>query len=194
MRRRVGGGRLTDMTTITVTTDLPSGTWHVDPVHSTVGFAVRHMLVSTFRGRFEAYDARLVVGDDGSAELVGTVEAASISVKDPALATHLVSPEFFDAEQYPQLVFHSSAVRRDGDRLELDGTLTIKGRTLAVTARGTVTDAHEDPFGGVRMGLELETIVDRRQFGLDWNMPLPKGGFALDNEVRLQIALEFTQA
>src|SRR4051794_41916783 len=124
MRRGVGGGRVTDMTTTPpVTTALPSGTWHVASVPSPVGFAVRHMLVSTFRGRFEAYDARLVVGDDGSAELVGTVEAASISVKDPALATHLVSPEFFDAEQYPQLVFHSSAVRRDGDRLELDGTL-----------------------------------------------------------------------
>jgi len=182
------------MSITTDTTALPTGTWQVDPVHSTVGFAVRHMVVSTFRGRFEAYDARLVVGEDGSAELTGTVDAASISVKDPALAAHLVSPDFFHAERHPELRFRSTAMRRDGDRLEVDGELTIKGRTLAVTGRATVTDAHEDPFGGVRMGLELETIIDRRQFGLDWNMPLPKGGFALDNEVRLQATLEFTRA
>src|SRR4051812_29203063 len=106
------------MSITTAPRTLPAGTWQVDPVHSTLRFAVRHMVVSTFRGRFEAFDARLVVEADGSADLTGTVEAGSISVKDPALADHLVSPDFFDAERHPQLVFRSTVVRRDGDRVE----------------------------------------------------------------------------
>ena len=176
------------------TTEQPTGTtWRVDPVHSAVGFAATHMVVSIFRGRFERYDATLVDGDDGM-QLAGSVDVASLAVKDPDLAAHLRSAEFFDADAHPELRFASTqiAVGADGG-VVLDGQLTIKGRTRAVRATGWGTPAVEDPFGGVRRGLALEAVVDRRDYGLDWNLPLPSGGMALGDDVRLMVDLEFTR-
>jgi polyisoprenoid-binding protein YceI len=175
-------------------TRLSTGIWVLDPVHSTVGFSVKFMAVSTFRSRFDDIRADLAVGEDGSALLVGTVRADSIAVQDADFAAHLAAPDFFDSEQHPQLRFESTAIRREGSLVELDGLLTIKGHTLPVAATGTVVDAHEDPFGSLRMCLELETHIDRRQFGLEWNKALPKGGFALGDEVTLQVELQFARA
>jgi polyisoprenoid-binding protein YceI len=172
------------------TTQIPTGTFQIDPIHSTVGFAVKHMVVSTFRGRFEDYSGELRTADDGSLQLVGTVRADSILVKDENLAGHLKSPDFFDAEQYPELRFVSSAISIDGERVELVGDLTIKDRTHQITAHGTISGPHENIAGIEAVGVELEAEVDRREYGLDWNAPLPKGGFALDNTVKLQVALE----
>jgi polyisoprenoid-binding protein YceI len=170
-----------------------STTWRVDAVHSTVGFAVKHMVVSTFRGRFETYDATLVEAH-GRLAIDGSVDVASIVVKDPDLGAHLQSPEFFDAAEHPQLRFGSTDIEvgHDGD-VVLNGELTIKGRTRPVRAIGSITPALEDPFGAIRRGLELEATIDRREYGLEWNPPLPKGGLALDNDVRLLVDLEFTQ-
>jgi polyisoprenoid-binding protein YceI len=170
-----------------------STTWRVDAVHSTVGFAVKHMIVSTFRGRFETYDATLV-DVDGQLAIEGWVDVSSIVVKDPDLAAHLQSPEFFDATEHPWLRFASTdiGVGANGE-LALDGELTIKGRMRPVRATGASTPPLQDPFGGIRRGLELEAIVDRREYGLEWNLPLPKGGLALNNDVRLLVDLEFTQ-
>jgi polyisoprenoid-binding protein YceI len=173
---------------------LPVGTWRLDPVHSTAGFAVKHMGVSTFRGRFEHLDATLSVSEDGAAELVGSVSADAIVVKDENLQAHLASPDFFDTERYPELRFVSRSLRRDGDSLIVDGELTIKDQTHPVEARGTVTGPSETLGGAVKLGVTLEAIVDRTQFGLNWNAPLPKGGFALANEVKLTIELELVAA
>ena len=173
---------------------LPTGTWQVDKVHSSAGFAVKHMVVATFRGRFEDLDATLEVGEDGEVRLVGTVNAGSIVVKDENLAAHLRSPDFFDVERYPELRFESTSVRRDGDELIVDGELTIKGNTHPVEGRGAIVGPHEDIAGNTKVGLTLETVVDRTRFGLNWNAPLPKGGFALEDEVALQIELELVEA
>ena len=168
-------------------------TWVVDPVHSTVGFAVKHMVVSTFRGRFEEYAA--VLRDvDGRVQLTGSVDVGSIVVKDQALADHLQAPDFFDAANHPTLEFASDGIAVGGDgAVEITGQLTIKGRTRPVRAAGRLTAGYEDPFGGVRRGLELEAVIDRRAYGLEWNLPLPKGGFALGDDVRLIVDLEFTR-
>src|SRR4051794_13272246 len=176
------------------TEQLPAGTWQLDNVHSSAGFAVKHMVVSTFRGRFEDFDATLDVGEDGDARLVGIVRTDSIVVKDENLAAHLKSPEFFDVERYPELRFESTSVRREGDELVVDGELTIKGHTHPVQGRGAFVGPHEDIAGNTKVGLTLETVVDRTQFGLNWNAPLPKGGFALANDVALQIELELVGA
>jgi polyisoprenoid-binding protein YceI len=178
---------------ITDATELPAGIWMSDRVHSSIGFSIKHMLVNTFHAGFNDFSAHLAVEPDGQATLTGTVRAASIAVRDAILATHLASPDFFDAEHHPELRFESTTIRRTGELVELSGRLTIKGRTLPITAMGTVVDAHEDTHGQTRIALELETLVDRRQFGLDWNMPLPKGGFALSNEVRLQANIAFVR-
>jgi polyisoprenoid-binding protein YceI len=176
------------------TETLPTGTWQLDKVHSSAGFAVKHMVVSTFRGRFEDFDATLEIDEDGEAKLVGTVRADSVSVKDENLAAHLQSPEFFDTERYPDIRFESTSIRRDGDELIIDGELTIKGNTHPVEARGGIVGPHENIAGKTGIGISLETVVDRTQYGLNWNAPLPKGGFALSNDVALVVELELVGA
>ncbi|MGI8593789.1 MAG: YceI family protein [Solirubrobacteraceae bacterium] len=176
------------------TQQIPTGVWEDDAVHSTVGFSVKHMVVATFRGRFEEYDATLTVGEDGESRLVGTVALDSLKVKDENLAAHLRAPDFFDAESHPQLRYESTSFRQNGEDVVVEGDLTIKGITHPVEARGNVGEPVEDPFGNTKLGLELEAVVDRNQFGLEWNAPLPKGGMALADEVQLIINLELTKA
>ena len=176
-------------------TPVPAGTrWSVDPVHSNVGFSIKHMVVSTYRGRFEDYDATLTAQDDGSLRLEGTVRADSIVVKDDNLAAHLAGPDFFDIENHQQITFASTLVRVEGGELIVDGELTIKGHTHPLEARGTISEPIEIPGLFIKLGIQLEALIDRTRYGLEWNSPLPKGGFALANEVKLLAELEFTQA
>ena len=174
-------------------TGLPIGSWSLDPTHSSATFAVKHMAVATFRGRFEKIDATLYVDRD-SAELRGTVEVASLLVKDENLQAHLGSPDFFDLERYPTITFRSTTLRRAGDELVVDGDLTIKGNTRPVEGRGTIDGPAVTLGDVVKIGLVLETVIDRTEYGLNWNAPLPKGGFALADEVRLTIELELVKA
>jgi polyisoprenoid-binding protein YceI len=173
----------------TSTTGLPLGTWRLDPTHSSAGFAVKHMGVATFRGRFEKFDATLTV-EEGSAELVGTVDASSIVVKDQNLQAHLGAPDFFDTERYPELTFRSTSLRREGDELIVDGELTVKGNTRPVESRGEIAGPAVTLGDVTKLGITLEAIVDRTAFGLNWNAPLPKGGFAVANDVKLVVELE----
>jgi len=180
------------MSTATATASagpIPDGTFALDPVHSTIGFEVKHM-ISTFRGSFGTYDARLVNTTDG-ARLEGSAEVGSVDVRDETLAEHLKSADFFDAESNPRIEFASESleVAEDG-ALALDGEITIRGVTRPVRAAGRVEHIVADTAGGRRVGVELEATVDRREFGIDWNAALPKGGFALGNEVKLVAWLE----
>ncbi len=182
------------MTVPTVTTtQLPVGSWTLDTTHSSASFAVKHMVIATFRGRFEEFDATLTAGDDGTARLVGTVQAGSIVVKDENLKGHLGAPDFFDTDRYPELSFTATDIRREGDSVVADGELTIKDRTHPVQARGTITDAHETLGGVTKIGLTLRAVIDRTAFGLKWNAPLPKGGFALADDVTLTVELELAR-
>jgi polyisoprenoid-binding protein YceI len=185
---------LMSATAVDAATRLPVGNWTLDPTHSSASFAVKHMGVATFRGRFDQFDATFTVSDDRAAELLGTVRADSIVVKDENLQAHLGAPDFFDSERYPELTFVSRSLRRHGEELIVDGELTIKDKTHAVEARGTITDPTETLGGAVKIGITLETIIDRTKFGLEWNAPLPKGGFAVANEVKLTVELELAQA
>ena len=179
------------MSTTTTRTELPAGTWQADTLHSSVGFAVKHNLISTFRGSFDSFDARLTVDERGQSDLVGTVAVTSVAITDTTLADHLAAPDFFDAARHPELRFHSSELRRFGKTLESDGELTIKGTTQAVRATGTITEVIDDPFDGSRLAIELEAVIDRRDYGMGWNMTMPRGGLYLANEVTLTITLEF---
>jgi polyisoprenoid-binding protein YceI len=176
-------------------TAVPAGTaWTADPVHSTAGFAVKHMVVSTFRGRFEDFDATLTAAEDGTLRLDGRVRAGSIVVKDGDLAAHLRSADFFDTDRHPEIAFASTLVRAEDGELVVDGELTIKGHSRPLRARGRLTEPHETMRGLVEAGLELEATVDRTAYGLTWNAPLPKGGVALADEVTLRADLELVQA
>lgn len=172
---------------ITDTQVVPAGTWTVDKVHSSVGFAVDY-LAGTFRGGFSDFDAEL---RDGT--LRGSARVASIEVKEPNLATHLQAPDFFDAERNPELTFEAQEIARDGDRLELDGQITIKGHTEPVHITGVISDPIQDPYGGERFGLRLEVEIDRTVFGVSWNNPLPSGKPALSNQVRLIAELQLSK-
>jgi len=173
---------------------IPTGTWQLDKIHSSASFAVKHMVVATFRGRFEDFDATLEVGEDGSADLVGTVNPDSIQVKDENLAAHLKSPDFFDVENYPELRYEARNVRIEGDELVVDGELAIKGNTHSVEGRGALVGPHEDIAGNTKLGINLEAVIDRTKFGLNWNAELPKGGYALSNDVTLIVELELFRA
>jgi polyisoprenoid-binding protein YceI len=180
---------------VTAIASIPAASqWTVDKVHSNVGFSVKHMVVSTYRGRFEDYDATLTANEDGTLTLVGSVGAGSIAVKDENLAAHLKSPDFFDTDNHPQIDFNSTLVRAENGKLEVEGRLTIKGHTRPIKATGTINGPTETLGGYVKLGIELDAVVDRREYGLEWNAPLPSGGFALANEVKLQVELEFAQA
>jgi polyisoprenoid-binding protein YceI len=170
-------------------TAIPAGVYKDDGVHSNAGFAVKHML-ATFRGSFPKFSAELNVGEDGRSHLVGTVPVAGVSVKDENLVAHLQSPDFFDAEQHPEIRFESSDIVVDGPNVIVTGDLTIKGHTERVTAKGSVVGPIEDPFGNTKLGFQLETVIDRTNFGLNWNAPLPKGGFMLADDVTLTVDLE----
>lgn len=172
---------------------IPTGTWNLDPVHSSIGFAVRHLAVGTFRGQFDDFDASLAVVD-GTTTLSGTVRVSSVRVQDENLSAHLLAPDFFNAERHPELRFSSSDVRREGDELVADGELTIKGVARPVELRGTISGPATDPYGNDRVGLELETEVDRRLFGLEWNSELPGGGLAVSNEATLSGQLSLVKA
>jgi polyisoprenoid-binding protein YceI len=175
------------------TQGIAAGDWTVDTIHSHVGFAVKHMVVSTFRGRFEDYDGRLVVGADGTPRLEGSVRVDSLEVKDENLAAHLKSDDFFDSANHPEIRFVSDAVRVDDGRLVVEGDLTIKDNTRHVVAQGTITGPHVDIAGNDKVGVELEATIDRTEFGLNWNAPLPKGGVAVDNDVKLEVSLELVK-
>jgi polyisoprenoid-binding protein YceI len=166
---------------------LPTGTWSADGVHSTVGFAVPY-LAGTFQGTFSDFDARL-----GDGVLRGTADVGSVQVKDANLEAHLQSPDFFDAERFPQLGFEARDISRSGDELTIAGELTLKGHTEAVEIEGRVSDPAPDPYGGERFGLQLETTVDRTRFGLDWNNPLPSGDPALANDVTIVVDLQLVK-
>ena len=179
--------------TATNQTVAPAGTWALDKTHSTASFAVKHMVVATFRGRFEDFDASLAVDEAGNARLTGSVKADSIVVKDENLAGHLKSPEFFDTEKYPEITYVADQVRREGDELIVNGTLTIKGHSEQVEGRGTITDPAITLGDVEKLGITLETVIDRTKYGLDWNAPLPKGGFALADDVKLIVELELAR-
>jgi len=150
----------------------PAGTWTADPVHSNVSFEIAYAGVNTFRGSFREFTATLTDG-----RLEGTAKVASVDVKDEQLGGHLQTPDFFDAERFPEITFRS-------DDLE-HGELTIKGVTRPIELTATISEPNVDPFGRERLGLRLEATIDRNQFGISWNAPNQGGGNYLGEDVKL---------
>src|SRR5262249_60222425 len=147
-------------------TAAPAGTWQADPVHSSVGFAVKSLGVATFTGELTNFEATLKDG-----ELVGKARVESVEVKDENLKAHLQSPDFFDAERHPEVSFSG----RDVGEGRFEGQLTIKGVTQPATLEGTITGPVTDPYGNERYGLALTTVIDRTALGLSWTAPRPGG-------------------
>jgi len=184
------------VSTTTPTLDtIPAGIYSVDPSHSNVGFEVRHMGIATVRGAFKKFEGRLESSESGPV-LNGAVEVSSVDTGDPNRDGHLASPEFFDAEQHPQITFTSSATEPAADgQIRLTGEITIKGITKPIELTGIVADAGTtDPWGNERIGLELQTTIDRRDFDLKWNQTLPNGNLLVSNEVKLLVSVSAVKA
>lgn len=168
---------------------IPAGVYNVDPKHSSVGFAVRHMGIATVRGAFQQFEGRIDASGQAPT-LEGTVTVASITTGDEQRDGHLLAPDFFDAERYPHIRFHSTATEvGDEGTIRLDGEIEIKGVNKPIKLVGTLAEGGADPWGNERIGFELEAVIDRRDFGLAWNQPLPSGGLLVDNTVKLLVSV-----
>jgi polyisoprenoid-binding protein YceI len=167
-----------------------SGSFVADPVHSSFGFAVRYQGVSLFKGTLDDVTATL---DDGRLEGVAQVE--SISIRTPEqFRAHVLSAEFFDAQNHPEIKFAAADIAlADDGTATVNGELTIKGITRPVQATGTWIAPEADAFGSTRGHLNLEAQIDRTEFDMNWNAPLPSGGKALANEVTLTVELSLVE-
>ena len=164
------------MSTITTSKSAPSGTWTIDPVHSSNSFEVGYAGVGTFRGSFRDFDVTLADG-----VLQGSAKVASVDVKDEQLNGHLQTPDFFDAERFPEITFRTSDLER--------GELTIKGVTRPIEISASATEPNLDPFGREKVGITLEATVDRNEYGVSWNAPNQGGGNYLGDDVKIRAEL-----
>jgi polyisoprenoid-binding protein YceI len=181
------------MSATATTTTVPAGTYNGDPVHSTFGFQVRHNGIQLFRGSFD--DVAVTLTSDGeSTSIEGSAQVESLQVRIADLKGHLLSDDFFAADKHPEVAFRSTAVRPAGEGIEVEGELTIKGVTNHVVATGSLSGPATGLGGHTTIALTLETVVDRTQYGLDWNAELPSGGPVLANEVKIVVEAELLKA
>jgi polyisoprenoid-binding protein YceI len=172
-------------------TEIPSGTWSIDPVWSSLEFEVKKVGLIPIKGRIPGFTGTVEGGDEPAIE--GTVDATSITTFDETRDGHLQSPDFFDTARYPEVRFASTEVSVDGRDLRVEGDLTIKGTTKPVELKGTLLGSGPDMAGNERIGIVLEGKLDRTDFGLVWNAPLPAGGFLLPNEVTVRATFAAVQ-
>lgn len=171
-------------------TAITTSTWNADALHSSVGFRVKHLGVSTFRSRFETVEARY---DGDSGKLTGSVPVESIAITQEDFRGHVLAADFFDAANHPTVSFEADGVQLGTGNVEVPGRLTIKGITKDVVATGHVGEPGPDPYGGERVELELRTTVDRRQYDMNWQAETPAGKLALANEVTIEVTLELVK-
>jgi len=169
-----------------------SGTWAVDPVHSEVGFSIRHLMVSKVRGRFSSFEGTFVTAEDPLASSVSaSVDLTSIDTGNPDRDAHVRSADFLDVEHYPELTFHSTGVRAEADGYVVDGDLSLHGVTRPVSLQLEVHGFQPDsPFGDTRAGFTAKTEIDRRDFGIEFNIPLDGGGVGLGHKVEITLEIE----
>jgi polyisoprenoid-binding protein YceI len=171
--------------------------WKIDPAHSHIEFAVRHLMISTVKGRFGSVEGTVVMdeADPATAEVDVTIDVASIDTREPQRDGHLKSADFFDAEKYPTIHFKSTRITDvSGDTFKVIGDLTMHGVTRAVTLDVTSEGRGKDPWGGDRAGFSAKGKIKRSDFGLTWNQILETGGLAVSDEVRISLDLELVKA
>jgi len=172
-------------------------TYNLDPSHSEIGFAVKHLMVTNVKGSFHKFDARIELDEQDlvNSRLEVTIDAASIDTRNADRDAHLRSADFLDVERYPTLTFVSKRIERVGeDEYKVAGDLTIRGVTREVTLDAQETGRGKDPWGGSRIGFELRGRLNREEYGLTWNQALETGGVLVSPEVKLVIDIEVVRA
>lgn len=177
-----------------VITELPGlvpGTWTLDPVHTEIGFSVRHMMVSKVRGRFTKFEGEINIAEDPfDSSARASIDMASIDTRAEDRDNHLRSADFFDVENHPTMTYVSTGVRRDGDEFAVDGELTIRGVTRPVTLQVEWGGVHPDPWGGKRLGLSATGRINRKDFGMEFDIPIEGGGVVVGDRIDLVLDVQ----
>ena len=167
--------------------------WTIDPSHTEVGFAVRHLMISTVKGRFANVKGSVEFADGAEPTLDVTLGVASIDTREDTRDAHLRSADFFDAEKYPEIRFVSTKTVRTDGGWKITGNLTMHGVTKPVTLDATEEGTGRDPWGNDRMGFSAHGKLDRREFGLTWNAALETGGVLVGDDIKLNIDAELVK-
>jgi polyisoprenoid-binding protein YceI len=170
---------------------LPTGTWSIDPIHSSIGFGVKHLGVSTFRGDFKQAAGTIVTADDAITSIEGTVRVENLVTEEPGLTGHLHSADFFDAGTFPELTFTSTSIEpAGGDALKVRGDLTLRGETRPVELDAEIEGVGAGADGSTRLGISATGVIERSDWGITWNAPLANGAFAVGERVKLTLHVE----
>ena len=164
-------------------------TWKIDPAHTNVEFAAKHMMITTVRGHFGKVEGEIHLDEQdlSNSTAEATIETPSINTGVEQRDAHLRSADFLDVEKYPTLTFKSRSLKGSGDEFKLVGDLTIRGTTKPITLDVTLEGRAKDPWGGERLGFTAVTKIDRREFGLTWNQALEAGGILVANDIKITI-------
>lgn len=177
--------------TTSVHPGLTAGTWNIDPVHSEVSFVARHMMVSKVRGGFSRFTGAITIGEDQLASSVeADIDVASITTNEEARDNHLRSADFFDLENHQHITYQSTSVEQDGDDFVVHGNLTIKGITREVPLKVEFNGVGPDSWGGTRAGFSATTEISRKDFGIEFNMPLDGGGVVIGDRIQINLEIE----
>jgi polyisoprenoid-binding protein YceI len=181
------------MTTITDThPSYVAGTWVLDPTHSEVTFSVKHLAISKVRGTFERFTATIVTAEDPAKSTVeASIEVASVNTNQKDRDNHLLTNDFFKADEFPNMTFASTSVVLDGDDITVTGDLTLRGVTKSVTLKGEFGGIVTDGYGQTKAGFAASTKINRHDFGVSWNAALEAGGFTLGDDVSINFELQF---
>jgi polyisoprenoid-binding protein YceI len=174
----------------TATTQLGTGTWAIDPVHSSIGFSVRHLMVSKVRGNFVNFSGAVTVAEDGTPSVSAEIAVDSINTNNEQRDAHIKSADFFDAQKYPTATFRSTGVRANGDDYVLDGEFTLKGVTKPVSLALEFNGVNPGMGHGEVAGFEASVVLNRKDFGIDIDMPLETGGTVVGDKVTITLAVE----
>jgi polyisoprenoid-binding protein YceI len=178
------------MTTATATTPIGVGTWAIDPVHSSIDFSVRHLMVSKVRGKFETFGGTITVAPDGTPSVTAEIDVASLNTGNEQRDGHVKSADFFDVERHPAATFTSTSVRPNGEAYVLDGYLTLKGVTKPVSLDLEFNGVSPGQGYGEVSGYEASVVLSRRDFGIDIDLPMETGGAVVGDKVTITLAIE----
>ncbi|GAB19405.1 hypothetical protein GOEFS_083_00370 [Gordonia effusa NBRC 100432] len=179
--------------TAATTSPLAVGTWTIDPTHSTVGFSVKHLMVSKVRGTFEDFSGAIIIAEDGTPSVSAEISVASISTNNEQRDAHIRSADFFDVENHPTATFVSTSVSPKGDDYVLEGDFTLKGVTKPVTLNLEFNGVNPGMGHGPVAGFEASTVISRKDFGIDIEMPLEGGGVVIGDKITITLEIEAGQ-
>lgn len=174
---------------------LEPGTWNLDPAHTSIEFVARHLVVTKVRGKFSSYSATIEIAEDlNQSQISAEIDVASISTNDNDRDTHLKSADFFDVENFPKITFKSTSIKSAGNDYQLTGDLTIHGTTRSVTFDLEFGGVTKDPWGGTRTGGSLTGEISRKDFGMEWNVPLEGSGMLVSDKIQINVEVELSKA